>query len=296
MKVLSFGEILFDIIEHEYFLGGAPLNFASHLSKLGAEPYMLSRVGEDDLGNNAIQRLTKLGIRNDFVTQDQMHPTGTVTVTLEQGHPDYVIHSDVAYDFIELDHWDELKNENFDVLYFGTLAQRGTVSAIALDRLLREKSFKHIFYDVNLRKDCYRKSTIKRSLEYSTIFKLNDEEVEVLSPMLYGNAMQMEDFIRHLSEDYHIETIIVTAGSEGSFILNNSVLSFVKSYPANVKDTVGAGDSFSAAFLYTFFYTSDILLSLDRANFMGAFVASSNGAIPEYTTEIKQAFSDINRS
>ena len=134
MKVLSFGEILYDLIEEDPYLGGAPLNFAAHLSKLGADCFMLSRVGQDELGEQALSELENHNIKANYMGIDPVHPTGTVTVTLEDGHPDYVIHTDVAYDFIELENWDQLKEESFDVLYFGTLAQRGMVSTIALDR------------------------------------------------------------------------------------------------------------------------------------------------------------------
>ena len=102
--------------------------------------------------------------------------------------------------------------------------------------------------------------------------------------------MEMEEFMRMITHDYDISTVIVTAGAEGSFILHDSVLSFVKAYPAEVKDTVGAGDSFSAAFVHTYFKTGDPIHSLDQANFMGAYVASSQGAIPEYNEAIKERF------
>lgn len=289
MRVLSFGEILFDIIEGEHYLGGAPLNFAAHLARQGVESYIFSSIGQDELGREALQQIRRIGVKTDFIQQDAQHPTGTVPVEFKKGQPDYTILREVAYDYVDYAESEQtLAKTEFDVLYFGTLAQRNEQSAHALEQLIAQKTFKHIFYDINLRKDCFTAEIIDRSLMRCTILKLNDEEVEVLADMLYGKALSLDEFVRQVAQDYEIKTVIVTAGSKGCFLYEDRQLHFVKGYPATVVDTVGAGDSFSAAFVHQYFKRQDALAAADIANQLGAFVASSRGPLPEYSAEIKE--------
>lgn len=290
MKALSFGEILFDVIEGESYLGGAPLNFAAHLAQLGAESWIYSRVGTDALGGLALEKVARIGVKTDFVQQDNAHPTGTVPVEFRNGHPHYTILEKVAYDYIAPAAAEPLfTNTDFDVLYFGTLIQRSPTSKSTLTALIRQKTFTHIFYDVNLRKDCYTKENIRESLGHCTILKLNDEEVEVLSGMLYEQELEMEAFARQLVKDYAPEIIVITAGGKGCYVYESGQLQLVRGYPATVVDTVGAGDAFSAAFVYHYAKSKDALKAADRANKLGAFVASSRGPLPEYSPEIRKA-------
>lgn len=289
MRVLSFGEILFDVIEGENYLGGAPLNFAAHLAQLGVESFIYSRVGTDELGALALEKIARIGVKTEFIQQDDTHPTGTVPVEFKNGHPDYTILENVAYDFIETANEQLLKETAFDVLYFGTLIQRSPVSKKTLAELIGQKKFSHVFCDVNLRKNCYTKETIRESLRHCTILKLNDDEVEVLSAMLYQQALDMETFTSRLAGDYGLEIIIITAGEKGCHVYENKQLKLVSGYPATVVDTVGAGDSFSAAFVYHYFKKRDALKAAAIANRLGAFVASSRGPLPEYSLEIRKA-------
>jgi fructokinase len=289
MRVISFGEILFDIIEGESYLGGAPLNFAAHLAKQGVESYIFSRVGEDALGRKALQQIQEIGVKTAFIQQDREHLTGTVPVVFENGQPDYTILSNVAYDYIDFrESKQALENIDFDVLYLGTLAQRDEQAASALKQLIQQKSFTHVFYDINLRKDCYTAEIIRQSLEVCTIFKLNDEEVGVVSFLLYQQELGLEEFVKRLSRDYDIQLVVVTAGAEGCYIYEKQELKFVKGYPAKVVDTVGAGDSFSAAFVRHYFRKKDALHAADMANRLGAFVAASRGPLPDYSPEIRE--------
>ncbi|MBW3545423.1 MAG: carbohydrate kinase [Bacteroidetes bacterium] len=289
MKVLSFGEILFDIIEDEHYLGGAPLNFAGHLARLGATSYIFSRVGKDALGNRALVQIGEIGVKTDFVQRDTEHPTGTVPVEFKEGQPSYTITAGVAYDFIDFEESrPALEKTDFDVLYFGTLAQRSRQSANALQQLVGAKQFSQLFYDINLRKNCYTPLVILESLKLCTILKLNDDEVEVLAKIFYGQVLSLEDFTKRISRDHHISLIIITAGAKGCYIFQAQQLHFVAGYPAKVVDTVGAGDSFSAAFLHYYFKEGDALIAADLANRLGAFVASSRGPLPEYSPEIKK--------
>lgn len=289
MKVLSFGEILFDIIEGDPYLGGAPLNFAAHLAKCGAESYILSRLGQDELGKLALAKIEDLGINTSLIQQDSQHPTGTVDVVLDKGQPDYTIHEGVAWDFIEAGEAEKLMNEtDFDVFYFGTLAQRSPISRETLKDLLTHSHVDQVFYDVNLRKGFYNQEILHQSLSLCTILKLNDEEVRKLSSLLFQKEMDVEDFAQKVVKTYGVETIIITAGEKGCYIFEGGDLIFVKGFPAQVQDTVGAGDAFSAAFIYRYFYTKDAQQAADVANRLGAFVASSRGPIPEYSDEIRK--------
>ncbi|MFP4092004.1 MAG: carbohydrate kinase family protein [Cyclobacteriaceae bacterium] len=288
MKILSFGEILFDIIEGEHYLGGAPLNFTAHAARLGVQAYILSRLGQDDLGQEAMQKISSLKVNTSLVQWDEQHPTGTVPVSFEKGQPSYIITENVAYDFISYDKSaSQIESTTFDVLYFGTLAQRNAQSADALAKLVSRNTFREIFYDINLRKDCYNADMIRNSLKYCTIFKLNDEEVNVLAEMFYNQPMEIEAFTKKITSDFQIGLIVITAGAKGCYVYQNSELHFVKGYPAKVVDTVGAGDAFSAAFLIFFLQQGNALRAADKANRLGAFVASSRGPQPVYTEEIR---------
>ncbi len=290
MKVLSFGEILWDIIEGKHYLGGAPFNFAAHFSQCGADTYMISRLGKDELGRAAFEEVEKLGVETDFIQWDERQPTGTVDVFLKNGQPSYTIHTKVAYDYIDFDQLKAsgLLNQQFDIFGFGSLAQRNETSKQTLRAILTKMSFSHIFYDVNLRKDCYSAAIIRDALSFSTILKLNDEEVALISEFLYGETYENEEFCQKVSQDYQQEIIIITAGGDGCFVYHKGELHIVAGKKVKVADTVGAGDSFSAAFLATFFRLGDPLQAAVVANQVGAFVAASRGPIPLYSEEIKE--------
>lgn len=289
MKVLSFGEILWDIIEGKHYLGGAPFNFAAHFAQCGAQVHMISRLGKDDLGKQAFEKVKALQVDSTFIQWDNQYPTGTVDVFLSNGQPTYTIHPNVAYDFLD---FEALKSkgfieQDFDIFAFGTLAQRNATSRATLAQILKTKSFQHVFYDVNLRKDCYTPENIKASLDWSTILKLNDDEVVMLSEFIYGTPKDIPTFCTAVAKDFDQHLIIVTAGAKGCYVFYEGALHFVESQKVEVADTVGAGDSFSAAFLFTFFKTNDPLKAAYAANRVGGFVASSHGPIPAYSEEIK---------
>ncbi len=291
MNVLSFGEILWDVIEGEEHLGGAPFNFAAHSAQCGNNAYIISRLGTDHLGMRAFNQCKTCGVDNRFVQWDEVHPTGTVDVTLSKGQPDYVIHENVAYDFIAAEQvMREVLKINVDVFYFGSLIQRNPVSAKTLETLLKNIKSKHVFYDVNLRKGCYNDAIIRNSLKVCNVFKLNNEELPVISKILVGVSIPMEEFLRSLVSLFpNIKTVIITAAEKGCYLFEQGKgLSHVPGVPVTVADAVGAGDSFSAAFMHMLGNFGDPLHAARVANRIGAFVASKHGPIPEYTSEIRQ--------
>ncbi len=289
MKVLAFGEILWDIINDHVHLGGAPLNFAAHSVQCGGEAAILSRLGDDEYGSDAWKRIDKLGLLMDLIQTDNLKPTGTVPVQLIGGQPDYYITPDVAYDFIDYNlAKDQIENHVFDVLYYGTLAQRAA-SGVVLKSILEDFNFRIKFYDVNLRKNCYSEEIIQSSMEYANVAKLNEDEVVEIGHMLFGEDREPVDFIRHLLAKFQqMEHVILTAGGDGCYAYVGQTLHHVKSEPIHVVDAVGAGDSFSASFMYAFFKTGDVLKAAKIGNKVGGFVASSTGAIPKYPEEIQE--------
>lgn len=290
MKVLSFGEILFDVIEGEYYLGGAPLNFAAHLAQCGADSYIFSKVGADEMGEKALYEIEKLGVKTTFIDVDDKFPTGTVEVKLSNGQPDYTICENVAYEFIDIGKWEkELEKINFDILYYGTLAQRNPSSRDALKKLMECKKFRHVFYDVNLRKGFYTKEILTDSLRLCTILKINDEEVKKVSILLYDQELHIEAFSQNVADSFKIEIVIITAGEKGCYVYENHKLFLVPGYTVIVADAIGAGDAFSAAFVFKYFNSEDVAASANMANKLGAYVASLRGPIPAYSPELKQS-------
>lgn len=285
MKIAAFGEILWDVVEGNYHLGGAPFNFAAHAVQCGLNSAIISALGTDGLGNKAKAEIHQLKVNDAFVQQSEKE-TGTVKVTLHNGQPEYNITKEVAYDYILTHKIDfELLNQ-YDSFYFGTLAQRNPVSQACLKMIFERCSFEMVFLDVNLRQSFYSMTTIEFSIEHCTILKLNDEEVATISEMLFSESYDLEDFANQLLKRFlNLETIIITRGDKGCLICHNKEMVYLESKPIQVADTIGAGDSFSAAFCAFYLRSNDVIAAATFANKIGGYVASKNGAIPRYNSQ-----------
>ncbi len=290
IRALTFGEALFDIIKGTAHLGGAPLNLAAHLAKLGVKPAVLTAVGEDELGKTLLSRAEEMGIDTSYILIDEHRPTGTVTVELKnEGIPVFSINEGVAWDAITPDErkFEALAREDWDVFCFGTLAQRSEENRKTLKRLLSEIKAKNFFYDVNLRAGFYRKEWISFSLEHCTILKMNEEEAAAISSMLFGTTYAFRTLCRLLTDRYpDISLICITKGPEGAAVYHEGVYEEVGTTPVEVADTVGAGDAFSAGFLYTFLSGYGVSKAASIASLLGTYVASKPGAVPEYSREL----------
>lgn len=296
MNVLCFGEILWDIINGEAHIGGAPFNLAAHLARMNADSYIISAVGDDKLGREALKKASALNLRTPFVKLSPEHPTGTVDVELAgNGLPSYVIHENTAWDNIIIDktELEKLRNIAWDVFCFGTLAQRSVTNREALFNLLSELNAKNVFYDVNLRHGCERKELIEPSLSVCSIVKLNDEELVVLSRMLFSSEFSGRDFAEKLSEAYDLDIVIITRGADGAAAFSRGEFIEIPGVSVKVADTVGAGDSFSAGFLLARLNGASLAESLDLAGAVGAFVASQNGAVPIYSEDLARRLEKI---
>ncbi len=285
MKILAFGEILFDVdvSKNEKKLGGAPMNFCSHLSQLGAEGYILSSVGNDELGEIVLESAKKLNVSSKYILPNEKM-TGICNVTYKDSEPDYDLSMISAYDNIALtdEMLEEIKNEKFDVFYLGTLAQREDVSRKSLEKILENVDFPTVFYDMNLRQHYFTKEIIEYSLENSDIVKINREEFLFLQEKGYAGTPE------ELCKKYNIEKVILTLDKDGAVLYDAKEN---KTYTAEGIETmavssVGAGDSMCACFLYNYFNGCALQECLVRANIMGAFVVSKEEAIPEYTDEL----------
>jgi len=289
MQIIAIGEILWDVFAAGELLGGAPLNFSVAAQRLGDSVALLTAVGEDARGNGALQRMAALGLATDFVQVSPERNTGTAVVTVDaSGNASYVIERPAAFDEVQLDEalLARLAAIHPDWLYFGTLAQKEALNEANLNLLIENLPGIRCFYDMNLRDGHWNLELVRRLCERTTVMKLNETEAETLFQLNYpGEDYSLEQFCRAWSASYNIETICVTLGSEGCAIYTQGVFSQHSSFVVEVADTVGAGDSFAAAFLHTYSRGWPTPRQASFANALGALVASRPGATPDWTIE-----------
>jgi fructokinase len=290
--VAGIGEVLWDQLPQGDVLGGAPANVAYHAGQLGAESYIVSAVGKDKLGDEIISRLKTKGINLLISTVDK--PTGTVKVTLDnKGVPDFVITRDVAWDYIELTSESSKLASQLDAVCFGSLAQRNSVSHNSITKFLKllpEHALK--IFDINIRQNFYNKQLINESLRISNILKINDDELLIIAK-LYGWKGDAEYLCRKLLNDYELKLLAYTCGANGSYLFSKDDQSFINTPVVKVKDTVGAGDSFTAALMVSLLngYTLSECHSL--AVVISAFLCENEGAMPEYSKELRDRINNF---
>lgn len=289
--ILTFGEIIWDVYDDTKLIGGAGYNFASHCSKCGINSILISSVGNDDLGKNAIDYAKKFEINTSFVKTSN-YKTGCCLVKLDENKvPTFNVLKDVAYDHISLSNSDlnQIKNLQPNALYFGTLIQRASESKQTLIKLLDNVNFQHIVCDINLRKDCYDYESIKLCLEKATILKLSDEEEPILRNLkLYDSNDTPKEILKELSKNFpNISIILLTCGKDGAYAYDtkNDLIVYEQAKKVVPVSSVGAGDSFLAAFVSSYLKGSSIQVSLDNAISLSAFVVSKADAIPIYNEE-----------
>ena len=293
-RVLAIGEVLWDIIDGTEHIGGAPFNLAAHLSRLGCQASILTRIGMDRRGQAATEQMKKLGVDTDFVQRDSEHPTGWARVELTgDGVPTYHFPGDPAYDFIEVDDslLHHLAETRFDAICFGTLQQKGERTHQSLMRVLESVRAPHVLYDVNIRLDFYPQEILRQSLAFSTVLKLNTDEAPMIAERLYGVVLPEAELVSQLAADFPVRVVCITKGAEGCAVYGDGTSHHFACEPVKVADTVGAGDAFSAAFLQHYCQTGDFLTSAQRGNLLGAYVASRPGAVPEYEDSIRERLS-----
>lgn len=279
--VVGIGELLWDVLPTGKKAGGAPINFVYHATQLGAEGYAISAVGKDELGEEIVQELDNNHIAHCIESVD--YPTGTVEVALEKGIPTYNIIENVAWDHIPVSSKAIEIVKEAKAICFGTLAQRNMDSRKALTELLSyapEEALR--FFDINIRQNYYSKELILDLLGKANILKINDEELEMLRPMM-GLEGDYEVCCKALLEKYGLKYVILTAGSKFSAIYSTDENSVIGTPKVAVADTVGAGDSFSGAFVYSILAGKSLKEAHRKAVNTAAFVCSKEGAWPEYS-------------
>ncbi|HEX3987412.1 MAG TPA: carbohydrate kinase [Acidobacteriaceae bacterium] len=299
--VVGLGELLWDVLPDGRRLGGAPANFAVMAGRLGDRAIVASRVGADALGEEAVLALEALPAESRFLQSDTEYATGTVTVSLETGEPAYTIHEPVAWDRLTLTpQWRELA-QTADAVCFGTLAQRGETSQGAIVSFLDETRRECLrIFDVNLRTPFWTPDVLRTSLERATILKLNVHE---LPHVLTGTGAcpypsQGEDDeevlrgARRLMERYPVELVCVTLGAKGSLLVTRGKHHRHHGLKARVKDTVGAGDAFTAALAHYYLEGAPLEVLNEAGNRWGAWVASQSGGMPPMRAETLAAVSE----
>ena len=299
-RILGLGELLWDILPEGPRLGGAPANFTVMAGRLGNHAVLLSRIGRDDLGRMALDRLEPLPVDTSFVETDPAHETGRVTVYFEAGQPHYTIHQQAAWDFLELsDEWVRLA-ERADALCFGSLAQRSLESRQTIQTLAAQTSSKCIrVFDVNLRVPFYSGEVIQESLELATVMKMNDAEVPLVLGLLGlpgGDSVAQSALHtdaerlgaeRLLSEFPTLQMVAVTRGGNGSMLVTRDEWHEHPGHPVKVADTIGAGDAFTAAMTHYLLRGADLATLNEAGNRWGGWVASQSGAMPPLSDQIR---------
>lgn len=313
MKILSIGEILWDVIQGTEYLGGAPFNFAAHARRLGHDVRFISAVGADARGRLALARAGELGLSTRFVRVAPDQPTGIVTVALDAGgQPRFTIHRPAAYDFPHIREEDlrELLDPPPDWIYFGTLQQTSGEARALTARLMEAAPTAKRFYDVNLRTGCYTASLVGELMRRATVVKLNEDEVLAVEEMagmerscpatrderaVAGRdnrsltVAALTRFCEGGAERFGWEAACVTRAAAGCVAWVGGQSIDAPGYRVEVADAVGAGDAFAAAFLHGLGAGWPPRQIADFANRVGALVASRAGAIPEWTVEEAEA-------
>ncbi len=280
--IVGLGEILWDVFPQGKVLGGAPANFAYHVSQFGLNGYAVSAIGKDELGAEIKQVLKEKKLKTLISEVD--FPTGTVQVTLSgDGVPQYEICEGVAWDNIPFT--DALKHlaQQTKAVCFGSLAQRNAISCATIKSFLDEvpKDSMKIF-DINLRQHFYSRELIKESLNKCTMLKINEEEIAILTKM-FGLSGQPESVVvKYLIQHFQIEMVVLTKGTEGSYVITIDEMSYLPTPKVKVIDTVGAGDAFTGAFVASLLFGRNIREAHQTAVDLSAFVCTQRGAMPEY--------------
>lgn len=288
--IVGLGEILWDVFPEGKVLGGAPANFAYHVSQFGFNGFAVSAVGDDLLGKEILDSIEEKELRHLIETID--FPTGTVQVTLTgDGVPNYEICENVAWDNIPFTNKTQTLAESCRAVCFGSLAQRNKISRRTIKKFLQSTPITCLkIFDVNLRQHFYSKQIIEESLETSNVLKLNEDEIKIIAEMLELSNTDEKELCNYLLEQFKLDIVILTKGVDGSYIFTSTETSFLPTPKVEVVDTVGAGDSFTAAFVAALLSGKSISKSHIIAVETSAYVCQQSGAMPKISNSIFEHF------
>lgn len=287
--IVGLGEILWDMLPTGKQLGGAPANFAYHAQALGGRGVVVSCIGNDELGEEILSRLKALGLESGYIGVDKKHPTGTVTVELDKdGKPNYTIHENVAWDYIASNSGLLELAAQADAVCYGSLCQRSQVSRDTVrDFLGATRSDCLRVFDINLRQSYFNEEIIRTMLELSNVLKLNDEELPVVADLLGFGGSETE-MLSRLTDLYELRMIALTRGASGSRLYAQGEDSNHQGFSATIADTVGAGDSFTAAMTMGMLYGKPLDWINEYSNRVASFVCSQSGATPRLPDSLTQ--------
>ena len=280
--VVGMGEALWDMLPEGKKIGGAPANFAYHVKQFGLDSCVISAVGNDDLGNEIVDNFDTKQLNHNI--ERVAYPTGTVQVEIDQaGVPVYDIKENVAWDNIPYTAKIENIAQHTRAVCFGSLAQRNVVSRNTINRFLDampDDNDPLVVFDVNLRQGFYNKDILCNSMKRCNILKINDEELVTVSRMFGYPGIDLQDKCWILLGKYNLKMLILTCGINGSYVFTPGNVSFQPTPRVEVADTVGAGDSFTAAFISSILLGKPITEDHRKAVETSAYVCTQAGAMP----------------
>jgi len=289
IKVVCFGEILYDILPGSELPGGAPLNVALRLSSLGVDAEIISRVGVDARGEKLLDHLRKHGVETGNIVKDETLSTGSAVVNLqEDGEANYHIEYPAAWDRIEASSTIEKSVSKCDAFIFGSLICRDDVSRKTLFGLIPKAAYRVL--DFNLRAPHYSKDLLAEIVQHAEFIQFNDDELFEVARILGSEYHSLEQNLLFMAVKTNAETICVTKGAHGAVLMHDKKLYYNSGYRVKVRDTVGAGDSFLATILAKLLQGDKPQVALDKACAMGALVAAKEGANPEISDELLYRF------
>ena len=277
--VLSYGETLWDLLPTGAVLGGAPFNFVYRANSLGDRGLIVTRLGRDELGRQAWERIVALGVETRFVQWDDDEPTGTANVTFDaRTNPDFTIVPNVAYDNIETT--DDLLEfaARADCICFGTLIQRTPRGRQALAAVLDASGDNLKLLDINLRKECFNEDTVRSSLQKAHVLKLNDDEAMALDGMLGLATQSIPEFAETMMAGWSLTHCVITFGEAGAFAAGaDGERAYVPGYRVEAVDCCGAGDAFTAGFIHRLLRERSVGECCELGNALGAMAAAQEG-------------------
>ena len=277
--IVGLGEVLWDMLPQGRQLGGAPANFAYHVSQLGYQVIIVSAVGNDALGNDIVKELDSHGIASRISIVDA--PTGVVNVSVDdKGIPSYEIVENVAWDNIPYSEDLQYLASQAVAVCFGSLAQREVVSRDTIMQFIESLPPTCLkVFDINLRQRYYTREIIEWSLEHCDVLKLNDDELAIIKEMLEATTLSDDSFVAKLKQLYDLKIVILTCGEKGSSVYYDDEVNFELTPQVEVVDTVGAGDSFTAAFVATLLQGKSVVEAHRQAVATSATTCTHKGAI-----------------
>jgi fructokinase len=287
--VVGIGELLWDLFPAGKKMGGAPANFAFHAQSLGAESYVVSAIGSDKLGQEILDNLKKVDLTDQYIRTNKKHPTGTVEVNLDaKGNPNFVIHTDVAWDYISFSKKLSDLSVKADAICFGTLAQRAIQSRQTIKKVLQASGRQCLkIFDINLRQTFYTVEIIMSGLFLANCLKLNDHELDLLASILSLKGSE-NHILKTLLEKFNLDIIALTKGEKGSRLFTRTTESNLPASKIRIVDTVGAGDAFTAGLAMGLLQNRPLEQIHSNASKLAAYVCTQEGATPPLPAELKK--------